>query len=118
MKDQRTKLLSERRTAVRHPVRLDVNFRHGDAYLYSRASNLSEFGIFLVSDDPLPQGATLELQFNMPGGGEPLIVTGEVVWVDEGAADREQGMGIRFIDLPQETKTRVKALIRTVAYLE
>jgi type IV pilus assembly protein PilZ len=97
---------------------MDVNYRHGETYLFSRASNLSELGIFLVSNDPLPKGSRLELQFSSLSGAEPLVVDGEVVWIDHGAHNREPGMGIRFINPSVETQQRIKALIRTLAYLE
>ena len=83
---KKKRTLEERRTTHRHKVRMDVNYRHGETYLFSRASNLSELGIFLVSIDPLPKGSRLELQFSPISGGEPMVVDGAVVLVTLGIA--------------------------------
>lgn len=108
----------DRRRQPRHPVRLDVDFRAGDSYLYSRASNISEFGIFVVTADPAPPGTRVHLRFGSAGGGPPLEIEGEVRWIDRGDPRRDPGMGIRFIDPSLEFRSRIKALIRTIAYLE
>jgi uncharacterized protein (TIGR02266 family) len=108
----------DRRRLPRHPVRLDVDFRAGDTYLYSRTSNLSELGVFVVSPRPEPPGTRVHLRIGSPGDGAPLELEGEVRWIDPGAPGREPGMGIRFLAPTAEVRARVKALIRTIAYLE
>jgi uncharacterized protein (TIGR02266 family) len=110
-----TKTMGDRRRFERHPVKLDVNYRHGDTYLYSRSSNLSELGIFLVTSSPPRKGTRIDLRFSVPGEQEPIEIIGEVRWITSG---NEPGMGIRFIDPNPEFRRRVKELIRTVAYLE
>lgn len=114
----RTETLIERRREPRHDLRLDVNYRRGDTYLYSRSSNISEMGIFLVTRDPPRKGTRIELRFAVPGEDEPLRVTGEVRWVVRPGAAGEPGMGIQFIDPDDEFRRRIGELIRTVAYLE
>ncbi len=113
-----TQSFDDRRREKRHEITLDVNYRHGDTYLYSRSSNLSEMGLFLVTRAPLAKGTTLELHFNVPGEVQPIEVSGEVVWVEKADASSEPGMGIRFNDPSEETRQRVKTLIRTMAYLD
>ena len=109
---------AERRREKRHNIRLNVNYSHGDTYLYSKSSNLSEMGIFLVSDQPLAAGTVIDLRFEAPHGGTPIAVSGEVVWIDPGAGASPGGMGIRFIDPGEETKSRIRTIIRTMAYLD
>ena len=118
MSRDRTRSFDERREQPRHTIRLDVNYRHGDNYLFSRSSNLSEMGIFLVTDAPMSTGTKLELRFAVQGDDNPIEVMGVVVWIDPGTDGAEPGMGIRFLDPSEDTKRRVKALIRTMAYLE
>jgi hypothetical protein len=43
---------------------------------------------------------------------------GEVMWVEIEGRGKKPGMGIRFIDPNKRLRARIKALIRTVAYLE
>jgi len=118
MSEDDTRSYSEKRREPRHVVSLEVNYRCGDAYLFSRSSNLSEMGIFLTTPTPLGRGTRIELSFAEPGAGEPIRVIGEVVWTLEAKPGVEPGMGVRFIDPSPETRARVKALIRTTAYLE
>jgi type IV pilus assembly protein PilZ len=118
MNDDETREYAEKRRLPRHPIRLDVNYRCGDTYLFSRSSNLSEMGIFLTTPTPLARGTRIELSFADPGAAEPIRVVGEVVWTLHAAQGVEPGMGVRFIDPTPEARVRIKALIRTVAYLE
>jgi len=117
MNYDRTRSFDDRRRDTRHEARLEVNYRRGDTYLFSRSSNISELGIFLMTNEPLLSGAIIELRFNTPRGQEQIEVTGEVMWVDPGE-DSEAGMGIRFINTSDEVRRRIKTLIRTVAYLD
>lgn len=118
MSRDHTKSFDDRRSQPRHNIRLDVNYRHGDNYLFSRSSNLSEMGIFLVTSDPLSTGTILDLRFAVPGDENPVEVRGEVVWLEQGGSGIEPGMGIRFIDPTNEARSKVMTLIRTMAYLE
>ncbi len=110
--------IADRRREPRHPVRLDVDYQHGDTYLYSRSSNLSEMGIFLVTDRPPPPGERIGLRFRLSGDSAALEIEGEVKWVDPGGPDREGGMGVRFVDPDDDFRAAIQTLIRTVAYLE
>jgi len=118
MSEDDTRAYAEKRSQTRHVIRLEVNYRCGDTYLFSRSSNLSEMGIFLTTPTPLDRGTRIELSFADPGIEEPIRVLGEVVWTLQARADVEPGMGVRFIDPSPEVRSRVKALIRTMAYLE
>jgi uncharacterized protein (TIGR02266 family) len=117
MKHDRKDAGQERRVFPRHKAKIDVNYKHGDTYLFSETENLSELGIFLVSTKPFEKGTKLELTFRQPEGGEPIEVTGEVMWVEQESSGRKPGMGIRFIEPNEKQRARIKALIRTVAYL-
>jgi len=108
----------DRRRQPRHPARFDVDFRASDSYLYSRASNISELGIFVVTASPVPPGTRIHLRFGSAGDGTPIEIAGEVRWIDRGGSGREPGMGVRFVDPSLEFRARIKALIRTIAYLE
>ncbi|MCK9522569.1 MAG: PilZ domain-containing protein [Proteobacteria bacterium] len=108
---------AERRREIRHAIQLNVNYSHDDTYLFSHSSNLSEMGIFLVTANPLSAGTVIDLRFDSPGG-VPVCVAAEVIWIDPGSATSESGMGLRFIDPDTETRNRIRAIIRTMAYLD
>lgn len=119
MGKDKTKLYSERRGTDRVPVRFDVNCRYDQTYLFSRASNLSEFGIFLVTSSPAKVGTEVDLNFSAGNSSEPSFeVRARVVWVDRDDDGAEAGMGLQFVEVGPETGKRIRALIRTVAYLD
>ncbi|MCP4601135.1 MAG: hypothetical protein GY847_11525 [Proteobacteria bacterium] len=118
MKDNSEKSTSERRLRPRHKIKIDVNYRRDETYLFSKTENLSELGIFLVSKDPFPKGTRLALRFLSPEGGDPIEISGDVVWIERGTGGKQSGMGVRFANLNTQTSDRIKALIRTFAYLE
>jgi type IV pilus assembly protein PilZ len=113
-----TKTLIERRREPRYDIKVDVNYAHDDSYLYSRSSNISEMGIFLMTSDPLRKGTRLELRFAVPGQSEALAVRGEVRWIVHPDSGKEPGMGVQFVDISDEARSRIRELIRTMAYLE
>ena len=118
MTDDSTRSFSDRRSQERHDIKVDVDFRHDDTYLFCKSGNISQMGIFLVTPAPLSAGSRMELSFSFPGNEAPVVVFGQVMWVQSGEGDGETGMGVKFIDPPPETSARIKALIRTMAYLE
>ncbi len=118
MRFDKTRALTDRRAGHRHAVRVDVNYRHDETYLFSRTRDVSELGIFLVSKEVLPRGTRIDLEFRPPGVGDSIKLEGEVVWLEPGGFDKEPGMGVRFINPSKEIREQMRTLIRTVAYLE
>ncbi|MBW2276518.1 MAG: TIGR02266 family protein [Deltaproteobacteria bacterium] len=108
----------ERRREPRHAINIDVNYRHDETYLYSHTGNISEMGIYLLTDKPLAVDTKIELRFAVPGEPEPLRVQGEVRWVVHPGGGTEPGMGVKFLDPSEEFRQRIRELIRTMAYLE
>ena len=114
----------ERRLHERYPATsIAVDYSSGDNFLFSYLSNISEMGIFIRTDDPLPIGTELKLRFgevSMNGSG-PLQLTGIVTWINpvrEPGASPHAGMGVKFLELSKEQREAVVHLVRTVAYLQ
>lgn len=119
MGKDKTKLYGERRGTDRVPVRFEVNCRYDQTYLFSRAGNLSEFGIFLVTSSPAKVGTEVDLKFNAGNSSDSNFeVRARVVWIDHDGDGAETGMGLQFVEVAPETGKRIRALIRTVAYLD
>jgi type IV pilus assembly protein PilZ len=109
----------ERRTYERFDTSISVDYSSGDTFLFSYIQNISEMGIFIRSDTPLPIGSKLELRFT-PDGQEPIELAGEVTWVNPYRPfgdNLNPGMGVRFDGLTSEMRERIVSLVRTVAYL-
>ena len=109
----------ERRQYERFEACISVDYSSGDTFLFSYIQNISEMGIFIRSDDPLPIGTSLELRF-APDGQTALELVGEVTWINPYRPlgdNLNPGMGVRFRELTPEKRERVVDLVRTVAYL-
>jgi type IV pilus assembly protein PilZ len=109
----------ERRQYERFDTSISVDYSSGDTFLFSYIQNISEMGIFIRSDTPLPIGTTLELRF-APDGETPMEILGEVTWINPYRPfgdNLNPGMGVRFRDLSADLRERIVALVRTVAYL-
>jgi len=109
----------ERRQYERYETSISVDYSSGDTFLFSYIQNISEMGIFIRSDNPLPIGTHLELRF-APDGQAPIEVLGDVTWINPYRPfgdNLNPGMGVRFRDLNPELRERIVALVRTVAYL-
>lgn len=118
MANRDTTSSQERRTSHRHNIHIDVNYSAGAAYLFCRSENLSELGIFLATEETFDVQTQIELRFRVSEGGEPLEIKGEVVWVEVSKSGKKKGMGVRFLNLTDPQKERIKSLIRTIAYLD
>lgn len=110
---------AERRRAIRYPVRdFQVDLRSGETFLYAYVKNISEMGIFVAADPPLPVGSRIAVRFPASGAAGPLTLRGTVRWINtSGPGARDPGMGIGFSRLRPRTRERVIALVRTLAYL-
>jgi len=109
----------ERRQYERYETSISVDYSSGDSFLCSYIQSISEMGIFIRSDNPMPIGTRLELRCT-PDGQTPIEVLGDVTWINPYRPfgdNLNPGMGVRFRDLSPELRERIVALVRTVAYL-
>jgi len=109
----------ERRQYERFDTSISVDYSNGDTFLFSYIQNISEMGIFIRSDSPLPVGTSLEMKF-APDGQTPIELIGDVTWINPYRPfgdNLNPGMGVRFRELDAEMRERIVELVRTVAYL-
>ncbi|HYP88312.1 MAG TPA: hypothetical protein VEQ59_09160, partial [Polyangiaceae bacterium] len=69
---------------------------------------------------PLEVGTRLTLTFVPPGSDELFVLHGQVQWVNAVrmlADNPNPGMGIRFVDLTSESRSRLIDTVRTIAYV-
>jgi type IV pilus assembly protein PilZ len=112
--------VSERRSSDRIEVTWSVDCESQDTFLYANITNISEFGIFVRTQEPLEVGTRLILRFAPPGSEEPFVLQGQVQWVNAVrmlADNPNPGMGIRFVELTSESRDRLIDAVRTIAYV-
>lgn len=99
----------EKRRSDRAPVVVRVDYSTVDAFFSDFTRNINEGGMFIETDEPCTVDELVTLQFQLPGGDEPVRVRGRVVWSDTGEAP---GMGIEFEGLDAATRARINQLVR------
>lgn len=98
----------------------DVDCDTEDTFLFASLTNISEMGIFVRTNDPLPVGTTMTLRFAPRPPDTPFTMEGRVEWLNRLSVfgdNLNPGMGIMFIDLQREERERLVSAIRTIAYL-
>jgi DNA-binding response OmpR family regulator len=93
----RTLSIKERR-AIRVRVVLEVTGDLNNRRILGKATNISATGLLLLSEETIPLGSILDLQFAVPKTDFPVKAKGKVVrvgWNADGTCEA----GIHFIDL-------------------
>ncbi len=114
--------MAENRQHERAPLRLQLNYRDatGGNFLYEYSRNISDGGIFIETDKPLPEGVRLTVRFQPPGSEDTLEVEGEVAWVNpmrDGDANPNPGMGVRFVEMDDELRATIESIVKAVLIL-
>jgi type IV pilus assembly protein PilZ len=86
---------SEKRSAVRAPIDLKVDYKRLNTFFADYTKNISKGGTFVRTERPLPVGTRFRFSISVPARPEPFDLTGEVTWIQ--AEGPDAGMGIRFV---------------------
>lgn len=108
------RLSEEPRKTPRVPVRMRVEIEEQDPQRYLTAINISEGGMYLRTHAPLPEKTLLHLTFTLPLDAAIIRVVGEVVRTSLLGThlETEPGMGLRFIDLAEDTRNRIRNFVQ------
>ncbi len=85
-----------RRTDPRYARRLEVDFVVGEEKRTANTGNISLGGLFLETSEVFPLQTRLQIRFRIPTQPEPIEVSGEVRWIEQGGPGQPAGMGVRF----------------------
>lgn len=111
----------EQRSSRRVPLKLKVDWKAEGTFLYENATNISEHGIFVETNEPLAPGTMIDLQFTLPEANAKIEVLGEVAWANPLRPAKKDnlnpGMGIRFVNLKELDKETILSLIKRIAVL-
>jgi type IV pilus assembly protein PilZ len=110
----------ERRQSGRFEVTWSVDCQTEDTFLYANITNISEMGIFVRTDNPLPVGTHLIMRFAPPDAPTAFVLEGIVQWINPVKPLGENinpGMGIRFESLKPDDRERLVEAVRTIAYV-
>ncbi|GEM_PF-2220953 len=99
--------MEDRRKFRRIPLVTEVRYRPLQEATPQRLTSLQrldlgEGGMFVPTEEPLPAGTYLALEFTVPTSMQPLNIVGRVAWT--GDAVKGKGMGIEFYDLDPHSR--------------
>jgi uncharacterized protein (TIGR02266 family) len=108
-----------RKRPVRVKLAIKVDLEGDPTASTGLTQDISEGGLFVVTNRARPVGDRMRLQFQLPGSTRALSVETEVRWIREPPSPHAEavgGMGLRFVNLSREDAATIRAfLARRVA---
>src|SRR5262245_40099488 len=107
----------DKRRFSRYRVRIAVDCSTKEMFVSNYVTNISRGGVFVSTDHPFPLHSEVALTLALPGSSGAIDVVGRVVWTyDIRKADGRlvPGMGIRFLDLPANDRSRLEQYLGTL----
>ena len=101
--------MEEKRQHERKAVNVNLTFRSGDNFYMGRTKDLSLGGLFFETNEDLDIGTELNVELKLLK--KSLVLRTEVVWALTGDDGRTQGVGVRFLELPPETKKTIQTFV-------
>lgn len=102
------------RPSRRQSDRVVVNheFRSIEEFITEYVSDISQTGIFIRTDDPLPPGTKVDLRFTVIDEDfETVEGIGEVTRVVPPGSKEAPGMGVVFVELTKSSQTLIERLL-------
>jgi uncharacterized protein (TIGR02266 family) len=106
---------AERRAHPRFPLRINVDFNSEHNFYTGFTEDISEGGLFISTyQTNFTIGDIMEMSFTLPGFEKPFYATCEVRWIRTYNPDSDTGpgMGLRFIDLPNDVKSSIQRFLK------
>ncbi|MDD2582416.1 MAG: response regulator [Desulfuromonadaceae bacterium] len=107
------------RKSPRYSTRLRILYNsdiYPDRILSNYSVNLSTGGMFIETDDLLPVGSPLNIEFILPKDGRVIKCSGRVSWLNAPDAiikqDLPAGMGLQFINLSLDDMDSLRNFIK------
>jgi uncharacterized protein (TIGR02266 family) len=115
--DKPEKDSAHQRRSLRAPlIVLRVKLDDGQKSFFGYAKNISRSGFFISSVNPREPGERFHVELALPAPlGHNVRCACEVVWkrLFSKGSPYEPGMGLRFLDLPEEQAEAIDRWVRT-----
>jgi uncharacterized protein (TIGR02266 family) len=112
-------LAESHRLAPRVGTRVKVFYEiEGEKLFANFTVNMSTGGVFLESEDVLPEETPLVMEFVLPGGRKKVRCHGKVAWRNlpgkKHVESLPSGMGIQFVDLKLEEMDAIRQYLQKI----
>ncbi len=105
-KSQKDDSTEDKRRHRRVPLVQEVECEGDFGTLCRPLADISAGGMFIQVFNPLPLGTVMKVKFSLPNFAEAMAATAKVVYAQE-----KMGMGVRFLDLKPEDKSKVQQFV-------
>lgn len=99
----------DKREAVRVPVQVRARCRSDGVVIDGLVEDVSRSGLFLRASSSIREGASVEMDLDLPGEATLRLVV-QVVRVERGP--RGVGMGLRFVGQPERARSLANFIMR------
>ena len=99
----------ERRRQARFAIASDVDLTSEDNFYAGRTRDLSLGGLYVETNAVLPLGSLLAVRVKIRG--KAYSIDAEVVWTMLPDGDATGGLGLRFVQLPDEARRAIEGFI-------
>ncbi len=102
---------------IAHPQKIYLKFSNSDRYIEEYLVDLSMTGMFVRCLNPAPPGTILEFRMRLVAGGKNVEGKATVVWVrnEQQRLSHPKGVGVRFLELSDESRTQIRETIERYA---
>jgi len=107
----------DRRNNLRVPTEFEVNYIHDGDYVISLSKDISADGMFIHTAHPPQVGDTPTLIFSI-GELRDVSVQAQVMWVNTKENGLDCGMGVQFINIPDDLKAAILHIVNRVAVFD
>ena len=100
------------REHLRYEVTIPVDCSTRDMFISNYVCNISQGGLFMRSDSPLPLNAEVSLVLRLPGTDQCIRATGRVMWnfdMQKGTTRVIPGSGIRFVGMSASDRATLES---------
>ena len=106
----------ERRQHARVSLGVEVDVSSSSNFFAGKTRDLSMGGLFVETPVPVPIGTPLTLDLVLDG--RKYVLVAEVVWALDAADGTTLGVGVRFVELPAQTREAILAFVERRAPVE
>jgi uncharacterized protein (TIGR02266 family) len=103
----------ERRRYPRVPLNLLIQYRFDtfEEFMSEYASDISEGGMFIRTDDAREEGSMVYLQFALKDGTKLIEGLGRISRVNPPNGQNPQGIGVEFVNFDDDSRALIQAIV-------
>ena len=106
-------MAEDKRLSPRVETNIEIMFKEKGSFIKSYMRNVSNGGIYIKTDTPLPVDGRVNLKMKLPDIAESMDIQGRVVWTNPKSGNNAfpPGMGIQFVTIRTDHKAVIDGFV-------